>query len=130
MDALILCLFTGVAYASSAGFKMNGVNIVNIGLCIIKQCRMYGKEYNAWIACEAICPRIVEPVNTSKTFWAAKITLVNQTTILASMHGYGMATMNNDDSVLLYGESITKFGAVYTAMQKSLKSQGMTTASM
>jgi hypothetical protein len=35
-DALILCLFTRAAYTSSAGFKMNNVDIVNIGLCIIK----------------------------------------------------------------------------------------------
>jgi hypothetical protein len=34
--ALILHLFTGAAYASSAGFKINDVNIVDIGLCIIK----------------------------------------------------------------------------------------------
>ena len=39
-DALILHLFTGAAYASSAGFKMNDVDIVDIGLRIIKQCEM------------------------------------------------------------------------------------------
>jgi hypothetical protein len=55
-DTLILCLFTGAAYASSAGYRMNDIDIINIGLCIIKQCGMYGKEYKAWIACEAICP--------------------------------------------------------------------------
>jgi hypothetical protein len=44
-DALILRLFTGAAFASSAGCKMNDVNIVDIGLCIIKQWSMYGKEY-------------------------------------------------------------------------------------
>jgi hypothetical protein len=53
---------------------------------------MYGKEYKAWIAHDAIRPCIVETVDTFKMFWAAKITLVNQTAIPASMHGYGMAT--------------------------------------
>jgi hypothetical protein len=46
-DALILRLSTGAAYASSTGFRMNDVNIVDIGLRIIKQCGMYDKEYKA-----------------------------------------------------------------------------------
>jgi hypothetical protein len=54
--ALILRLFTRAAYASSRGFKMNNVNVNGIGLRIIKQCGMYGKEYKPWIACEAIHP--------------------------------------------------------------------------
>ncbi len=103
-DALILHLFTGAAYASSAGFKMNNVDIVDIGLRIIKQCGMYGKEYKAWIAHKAICPCIVKTVDTFKTFWAAKITLINQTAIPTSMHGYGMAAVNDDNSVVLYRE--------------------------
>jgi hypothetical protein len=61
-DALILRLFTGAVYASSASFKINDVNIVDIGLCIIKQCEMYGEEYKVWIACKAIRPCIVEMV--------------------------------------------------------------------
>ena len=121
-DALILRLFTGAAYASSAGFRMNDVNIVDIGLHIIKQCGMYGKEYKAWIARKTVRP--------FKTFWAANITLVNQTAILASMHGYRMAAVNNDDFVALYGESIANSGAPYAAMQELVKSQGKTIASM
>jgi hypothetical protein len=87
-DALILCLFTGAAYAST-GFKMNDVNIVDIGLRIIKQCGMYGKEYKAWIACKEICPRIVETVDTFKTFWAAKITLINRPPFLQACMATG-----------------------------------------
>ncbi len=67
-DALILCLFTRAAYASSASFRMNNVDIIDIGLRIIKQCGMYGKEYKAWITREAICPRIVKTVDTFKRF--------------------------------------------------------------
>ncbi len=129
-NALILRLFTGAVYASSASIRMKDVNIVNIGLCIIKQCGMYGKEYKAWIACNAVRPHIVKMVNTFKTFWAAKITLVNQTTIPASMHGYGIAAVNNKDSVVLYGESIANFRAAYEATQESVKSQGTTITSM
>jgi hypothetical protein len=55
---------------------------------------------------------------------------MNQTAIPASMHGYGMATVNNDDSLVLYGKSIANFGAARTAMQESVKSQGTTIASM
>jgi hypothetical protein len=117
-DALILRLFTGATYTSSAGFKMNNIDIVNICLCIIKQCGMYGKEYKAWIAHEAIRPCIVEMVDMFKMFWAAKITLVTQTAIPASMHGYGMAATNNNDSVVLHGEWTVNFGTAYTAMNR------------
>ena len=124
-DALILCLFTGATYASSAGFKMNNVDIVNIGLRIIKQCGMYSKEYKAWIACKSICHAITKTFDTFKTFWAAKITLVNQTAIPASLHGYEMAAVkDNNGSVISYGKSIANFGAAYTATQKSIKTQG------
>jgi hypothetical protein len=129
-NALILCLFTRAAYASSAGFRMNDVNIINIGLCIIKQCGMYGEEFKAWIACKAVRPHIIKMVDMFKTFLATKITLVNQTAIPASMHVYGMAAVNNDSSVVLYRESIANFGAAYTTMQESVKSQGTTIASM
>jgi hypothetical protein len=91
---------------------------------------MYGEEYKAWIACEAIRPRIVKMVDMFKTFWAAKITLVNQTAIPASMNGYGMATVNDNNSVTLYGESMAKFRAVYATTQEGVKSQGTTIASM
>ncbi len=79
---------------------MNDVNIVDISLRIIKQCGMYGKEYKAWIACKTVRPRIIKMVDRFKRFWVTKITLVNQTTIPASMHGYGMAAVNNDKSVI------------------------------
>jgi hypothetical protein len=91
---------------------------------------MYGKEYKAWIAREAIRPLTVEMVDTFKTFWAAKITLMNQTAIPASMHGYGMAAVNNNDSVALYEESIANFGAAYATTHELVKSQGTTIASM
>jgi hypothetical protein len=129
-DALILRLLTGAVYTISTGYKMNDVDIVDIGLCIIKRCRMYGKEYKAWIACKTIHPRIIETVDTFKTFWATKITLVNQTTIPAIMHGYGMAPMNNNNSVVLCGEAIANFGAAFADTYESVKSQGTTIALM
>jgi hypothetical protein len=129
-DALILHLFTGAAFASSARFKMNDVDIVDIGLCIIKQCGMYGKEYKAWITCEAIHPHIVKTFDTFKTFWAAKIMLVNQTAIPASLLGYGMAAVNDDNSIISYSKLIANFGAAYAATQESVKAQGTTIALM
>ena len=59
-----------------------------------------------------------------------KITLVNQTAIPASSHGYGMAAVNNDDTVASYGEAITNFGAAYAATQELVKTQGTTIALM
>jgi hypothetical protein len=35
-----------------------------------------------------------------------------------------MAVVNNDDFVILYGESIANFGAAYAATQESVKTQG------
>jgi hypothetical protein len=109
---------------------VNDDNILNIGLRIIKRCWIYGKEYKALIACQAIRPCIAVMVDRFNTFWAAKITLVNQTAIPASMHGYGMAAVNNDNSVLSYEESIANFEAAYAAMQESVKCHGTMIVSM
>jgi hypothetical protein len=91
---------------------------------------MYAKEYKAWIACKAIHPRIVKTFDSFKTFWAAKIILVNQTTVPASQYGYGMTTTNDGDSFVSYGETISNFGATYAPTQESVKSQGTTITSM
>jgi hypothetical protein len=104
--------------------------IVNTGLGVIKQCGKYAKEYKGWIACKAICPRIVKTFNTIKTFWAEKITLVNQTAIPSSQYGYRMAATINDNSVVSYGESIANIGATYAATHKMVKSQGTMIALM
>ncbi len=105
-------------------------DIVDIGLHVIKRCGMYAKEYKVWIARKSKHPRIVKTFDTFKTFWAAKITLVNQTGVAASMHGYGMAAVNNIDSVVLYCELIANFGAAYTATHESVKAHSLTIASM
>ena len=69
-------------------------------------------------------------LDTFKTFWVDKITLVNQTAIPASAHGYRMAAVNNDDTMALFEESIANFGAAYAATQESVKTQGMAITSM
>jgi hypothetical protein len=107
-DTLALHLFTGAAYARCMGYMMANRDIDDIGLCVIKRCGMYAEEYRAWIPREAERPRIVKTFNTFKMFWATKIMLVNQTVVPASMHGYSMAAVNDDNSVVLYGESIAK----------------------
>jgi hypothetical protein len=124
---LVLRLFTGVAFASSAGYPMNDVNVVDIGLRVIKCCSMYTEEYKQWIARKAIRPCINKDMNSFKEFWSSKIALVNQIAIPTSLHGYGMAAVNNNDgSVISYGESIANFGAAYAATQESVKTQGST----
>ncbi len=124
-DTLALRLFTGAAYAGCTGYTMANHNIVDIGLHIIKWCSMYAKEYKAWIARKSERPRIVKTFDTFKTFWATKITLVNQMVVPASMHGYGMAAINNDDSIVSYCESIMNFGAAYAATHESVKSHSL-----
>jgi hypothetical protein len=100
-DTLALRLFTSAAYAGCTGYTMADRDIVDIGLRVIKQCSMYAKEYKAWIACKSKRPRIVEMFDMFKTFWDAKIMLVNQMAVPASMHGYSMAAVNVDDSAVL-----------------------------
>jgi hypothetical protein len=56
--------------------------------------------------------------------------LVNQTVVPTSMHGYGMAAVKNDDSVVSYSKSIANFGAAYTTTHKSIKTHSLTIASM
>jgi hypothetical protein len=58
-------------------------------------------------------------------FWAAKIMLVNKTTVPASMHGYGIAAVNNDNSVILHGKLIANFGSMYAATHESVKSHSL-----
>jgi hypothetical protein len=102
-DALILCLFTGAACASSVGFKMNNINIIDIGLRIIKRCGMYGEEYTLWIAQESIRPAIVETFDTFKMFWAAKITLVIKPPSLpvSTATGWPLSTTTTPPSSLM-----------------------------
>jgi hypothetical protein len=129
-DTLILRLFTDAAFAGCTNFTMANRNIIDISLCVIKRFGMYAEEYKAWIAREAIHPRIFETFNSFKTFWAVKITLVNQTAVPTSQNGYGMAATINNYSVISYGETILNFGAAYATTQESVKLHGMTIPSI
>ena len=118
------------AYSNATGYPIVDRDIVDIGIRVIKRCGLYAEEYKSWIARATATPRVVETLDTFKTFWAGKITLVNQTAIPASSRGYGMATVNNDTTVELFEESIANFGAAYAATQELVKTQGTTIASM
>jgi hypothetical protein len=103
-------------------------DIIDIGLCVIKRCRMYAEEYKAWIGMEnagqLASPRIKQTLDSFKGFWSNAITLVHETSVPALQHGYGMAAIdNNSSSIALYGESMANFGAVYALTQETLKSQ-------
>ncbi len=99
---LILRLFTGAAFASSAGYLMNNIGVVDIGLSIIKRSGMYMEEYKQRITRKAIHLQINEDMASFKEFWSSKIALVNQTAIPASLHGYGMAAVNNKDGSITF----------------------------
>ncbi len=66
-----------MAYANATGYPIVDRNIVDIGIRIIKQCGLYAEEYKSWIAQATATPQVVEVLNTFKTFWADKITIVN-----------------------------------------------------
>ena len=129
-DALTLCLFTGAAYTNATGYPIVNRNIVDIGICIIKQCGLYMEEYTRWIFRATATLHIVKTLDTFKKFWTDKITLVNQMAILASWHGYGMVAVNDGNTEALSSESIANFGAMYAATQESVKTQATTIASM
>jgi hypothetical protein len=92
---LAMRLFVGASYANVARYPMNNRNVIDIGLHVIKWCGMYSKEYKNWIACESETLAIVEMIDSFKEYWARVIMLINQTSIPAVQHGYGMAAMNN-----------------------------------
>jgi hypothetical protein len=75
-------------------------------------------------------PAIVKTIDSFKEYWANVIALVNQTAVLASQHGYGMAAMDDDVSLVSYSKSLANFGAAYTATQESIKTQATSLASM
>ncbi len=84
---------------------------------------MYAKEYKKWILRENAVPPIYEMINSFKEYWANAIAVVNQTAVLASQHGYGMTPVDDNTLVASYGDSLTNFGAAYTATQETMKSQ-------
>jgi hypothetical protein len=103
-------------------------DIIDIGLRVIKCCGMYAKEYKAWIGMEntgqLALPRVKQTLDSFNGFWSNAITLVNQRSVLASQHGYGMVAIdNNGGSIASYGKSMANFGAAHTVTQETVKSQ-------
>jgi hypothetical protein len=128
VEQLVTRLFLSTSYPSAARYLMEERNIIDIGLRVIKRCGMYTEKYKAWIGMEnagqLASPRVKQTLDSFKGFWSNAITLVNQMSILASQHGYGMAAIDNDGgSIALYGESMANFGAAYAATQETVKSQ-------
>jgi hypothetical protein len=116
-EQLVTRLFLGTLYASAARYSMEECNIINIGLRVIKRSGMHAKEYKALIGIEnagkLANPRIKQTLDSFKGFWSNTITLFNQTSVLASQHGYGMAAMDeNGGSIASYGKSLANFGTV------------------
>ena len=44
-EPLTIPLFIGASYASAACYPMDDRDVIDIGLCVIKRCEMYSKEY-------------------------------------------------------------------------------------
>jgi hypothetical protein len=127
-EQLVMQLFLGASYASAARYSMEECNIIDIVLRVIKRCRMYAEEYKAWIginnAGQLALPCVKQMLSFFKGFWSNAITLVNQTSVPASQHGYGMAAMdNNGGSIASYGKSLANFGATCAATQETVKIQ-------
>jgi hypothetical protein len=127
-EQLVTQLFLGASYASAARYLMEERDIIDIGLRVIKRCGMYAEEYKAWIGMEnagqLASPHVKQTLDSFKGFWSNSITLVNQTSVPALQHGYGMAAIDNDGgSIASYGESLANLGAMYAATQETAKSQ-------
>jgi hypothetical protein len=123
-------LFIGTSYTSAAQYPMRERDVINIGLRLIKQCRMYSKEYKIWIACESESPPIVKTINSFMEYWSGAIALINQTAAPASQHGYGMAAVDDNASITSYNKTLMNFGAAYAATQETIKSQATSLAAM
>jgi hypothetical protein len=129
-----MCLFAGGAYANACRYPIPVRDLIDIGIRVIKRCGLYAEEYKQWIArgkANAVAtPPMIETFNSFKTLWSDKITLVNQTSVPASLHGYGTMATTDNLSVGSYEESLANFGAAYAATQESVKSQASTIAMM
>jgi hypothetical protein len=84
---------------------------------------MHSKEYKNLIACENKSPPIIELIVSFKEYWADAIALINQMTILATNHGYGMAAMDDYALFASYDELLANFGTAYAVTQESIKNQ-------
>jgi hypothetical protein len=110
-EKLVTRLFLGASYASIARHPMEERDIIDIGLHVIKRCGMYSKEYKVWTgiknAGQLALTHVKQTVDSFKGFWSNTITLVNQTSVPAPQHGFGIAAMdNNCGSIALYGKSL------------------------
>ena len=47
---LVTPLFIGTLHASATRYPMWNCDVIDIGLHVIKRCRMYSEEYKNWIA--------------------------------------------------------------------------------
>jgi hypothetical protein len=106
---------------------MEECSIIGISLRVIKRCGTYAKEYKVWIGIEnagqLANPRVKQTLDSFKGFWSNAITLINQTSVPASQHGYGMAAMDDDGgSIASYSVSLANFGTAYAATQETVKS--------
>jgi hypothetical protein len=115
-------LFISTSYASSACYPIDNRDVIDIGLRIIKHCGMYTKEYKNWILRKNVVPPVVKTIDSFKEYWANAIVHVNQTAVPALQHGYGMTVINDDALVAAYNDSLANFGAMFPAMQETMKS--------
>jgi hypothetical protein len=129
-EPLTTRLFIGASYASAACYRMNNCNVIDIGLHVIKWCGMYSKEYKNWIAHKSKTLAIVKTIDSFKKYWARGITLINQTSIPAAQHGYGIAAMENNALHASYSKLLANFGAAYAATQETMKTQATSMAAM
>jgi hypothetical protein len=109
---------------------MNNCNVIDIGQRVNKRCGMYSEEYKNWIARKSKTPAIVETIDSFEEYWARAIMLVNQTSILAAQHGYGMAAMDNNALHVSYSKLLANFGTAYAATQETSKTQATSMAAM
>jgi hypothetical protein len=129
-ELLATCLFIGPSYVSAVWYPMSERDVIDIGLRIINWCGMYSKEYKNWIARESESLPIVETIDSFKEYLSRMIALINQMAAPASQHGYGMAAVNDNESIALYNETLTNFSATYAATQETIKSQATSLAAM
>jgi hypothetical protein len=128
-EPLAMRLFVGASYASAARYPMNDCRVIDIRLRVIKQCGMYSEEFKNWIARKSKTLAIVETIDSFKE-WVRTITLVNQTSIPATQHGYSMAAMDDNTLHVPYSKLLANFGMAYAASQERIKTQATNMAAM
>ncbi len=122
-ELLVARLFRGGTFANLAKHPIPDNDIVDIGICVIYWTGLFVEEYKAWITCGNNTANNMD-FAAFGYFWENAISIASFTATPALQHGYGMNTIEDDQSAAHLTNTVSNFGTAYTTMQESLRNCG------